>query len=298
MGCELVVLLADIHANTAAWGAVMRDAARRYPTYDGGCWFLGDLFGRGPAPVETWRLYQLYQPLAAVPGNHDWGVLGRLQTVETASGWDGAFDPASDWQAILSHRRALTRVGLLTCDASGQPQMGEVFALADLPLVHSPQPGVYLIHGGADRPLDDGWDEGLSAYALRHWIWGYVKTPVHAEHTFDLLRRLLTSTTPPLNLRIGGGPLTQPSVVIVGHYHRRLLYCGGARPHWEDRVRLDAEYKLDPTPAQPILISPGSVGYPREIPPDPAASYAVLALEDGAVRSVTFYAVPYGPDQN
>jgi len=69
------LLLSDIHANYVALEAVLADAAGRWDRV----WFLGDLVGYGPQPNECVERLRALEPLA-LSGNHDWAVLGKLNT--------------------------------------------------------------------------------------------------------------------------------------------------------------------------------------------------------------------------
>jgi len=71
-----VLVVSDIHANLAAFEAVLEDAG----TFDV-IWSLGDIVGYGPEPNACIRLLQEY-PHIAIAGNHDWAVLGRLDLAE------------------------------------------------------------------------------------------------------------------------------------------------------------------------------------------------------------------------
>jgi predicted phosphodiesterase len=67
-----VLVLSDVHSNLEALNAVLADA--------GGwdvIWSLGDIVGYGPQPNECIARLSAY-PHVAIPGNHDWGVLGRI----------------------------------------------------------------------------------------------------------------------------------------------------------------------------------------------------------------------------
>lgn len=66
------LVLSDIHANQAAFEAVLKDAA----PFDM-IWCLGDLVGYGPNPNECVARMQEFEHVA-VAGNHDWACLGRL----------------------------------------------------------------------------------------------------------------------------------------------------------------------------------------------------------------------------
>ena len=68
-----ILVLSDIHANLAAFDAVLAHAG----SFDR-VWCLGDIVGYGPDPnecVERVRELRRYQCLA---GNHDWAALGKL----------------------------------------------------------------------------------------------------------------------------------------------------------------------------------------------------------------------------
>lgn len=68
-----ILLLADIHANWHALDSVLRDAQGRYDA----SWFLGDVAGYGPRPVECVRFLQQHLSRKGrwVVGNHDAGVV-------------------------------------------------------------------------------------------------------------------------------------------------------------------------------------------------------------------------------
>src|SRR5690606_24926755 len=65
------------HANLIALEAVLADAGGRWDHI----WFLGDLVGYGPNPNECVERLRELEPLA-LSGNHDWAVLGKLDTDE------------------------------------------------------------------------------------------------------------------------------------------------------------------------------------------------------------------------
>jgi predicted phosphodiesterase len=70
------LVLSDIHANLAAFEAVLKDAQRRRLSYDM-LWCLGDVVGYGPDPNECIELLRTV-PHVCLAGNHDWAVLGKL----------------------------------------------------------------------------------------------------------------------------------------------------------------------------------------------------------------------------
>lgn len=71
------LVLSDIHANLVALEAVL-EAAGPYDRL----WFLGDLVGYGPNPNECVERLRALGPAIALSGNHDWAVLGKLDTEE------------------------------------------------------------------------------------------------------------------------------------------------------------------------------------------------------------------------
>ncbi len=67
-----ILVISDIHANQAAFSAVLADAG----SFDF-VWHLGDLVGYGPNPNEC--IQQLSDlPHFSLAGNHDWAALGKL----------------------------------------------------------------------------------------------------------------------------------------------------------------------------------------------------------------------------
>ncbi|RME97107.1 MAG: metallophosphoesterase [Chloroflexi bacterium] len=67
------LLISDIHANLAAFEAVLEDAQGLYDKV----WCLGDMVGYGPDPNECVELLLTLDHLC-IAGNHDWAVLGKL----------------------------------------------------------------------------------------------------------------------------------------------------------------------------------------------------------------------------
>ncbi|MBK8931067.1 MAG: metallophosphoesterase family protein [Candidatus Promineifilaceae bacterium] len=68
-----VLIISDIHANLAAFEAVLAEAQNQWDII----WCLGDLVGYGPDPNECVALLQTH-PHISLSGNHDWAVLGKL----------------------------------------------------------------------------------------------------------------------------------------------------------------------------------------------------------------------------
>ena len=68
-------LLADIHANLAAFTAVLSDIERRGGVEE--FWCLGDIVGYGPDPCQCIEMLRKHKHIC-VAGNHDLGAIGRL----------------------------------------------------------------------------------------------------------------------------------------------------------------------------------------------------------------------------
>ncbi len=68
-----VLVISDIHANLAAFEAVLEDARGQWEFV----WCLGDVVGYGPDPNECCELLRSL-PHLCLAGNHDWAALARL----------------------------------------------------------------------------------------------------------------------------------------------------------------------------------------------------------------------------
>jgi predicted phosphodiesterase len=73
-----VALISDVHGNLHALEAVLESISRNKPDT---IWCLGDLVGYGPRPNECCALVAARADLCLI-GNHDLGVLGRLDLAE------------------------------------------------------------------------------------------------------------------------------------------------------------------------------------------------------------------------
>jgi len=71
--------MADIHANLAAFNAVLDDMEQRGGVEE--IWCLGDIVGYGPDPHECIERLQQYSHVC-VAGNHDWAAIGKISTAE------------------------------------------------------------------------------------------------------------------------------------------------------------------------------------------------------------------------
>lgn len=68
-----ILVISDIHANLAAFEAVLKDAEGSWDYV----WCLGDVVGYGPDPNECCDLLKSL-PHLCLAGNHDWAALNRL----------------------------------------------------------------------------------------------------------------------------------------------------------------------------------------------------------------------------
>ena len=68
-------IIADIHANLAAFKAVLKDIEEKGDINE--IWCLGDIVGYGPEPAECIKLLRKLNPVC-VSGNHDLGAAGKL----------------------------------------------------------------------------------------------------------------------------------------------------------------------------------------------------------------------------
>lgn len=91
-------IIADIHANLAAFDAVLDDTKQRKVNE---LWCLGDVVGYGPEPHECIELLRRFK-FICVAGNHDWGAVGKLDIFEfnsdaaTACRWTAQVLSAED----------------------------------------------------------------------------------------------------------------------------------------------------------------------------------------------------------
>lgn len=68
-----VLVISDIHANLAAFDAVLQDAEGQWDKI----WCLGDLVGYGPDPNACVARLREFDHIS-LSGNHDWATLGKI----------------------------------------------------------------------------------------------------------------------------------------------------------------------------------------------------------------------------
>ena len=130
-------IIADIHANLAAFNAVLDDIQRRGGVEE--VWSLGDVVGYGPEPHECISLLRQTTDVC-VAGNHDWAAAGKLDTSD--------FNPAA---AAACHWTAK------------QLSPGDIEYLSNLPLVIE-KGDFTLVHGSPREPI---WEYLLSTGIAR-----------------------------------------------------------------------------------------------------------------------------------
>ncbi len=138
-------ILGDIHANLAAFEAVLEDIE-----HSGGfdeIWCLGDVVGYGPEPHACIEILQQYKHIC-VAGNHDWAAIGKIDTSD--------FNPdaarADEWTAQ-------------------QLNTSDVNYLRNLP-VKLTRGDFTLVHGSPRQPI---WEYLLSVEGA-HDNFGYFDT--------------------------------------------------------------------------------------------------------------------------
>jgi diadenosine tetraphosphatase ApaH/serine/threonine PP2A family protein phosphatase len=125
-------ILADIHANLAAFTAVLVDIEHRGEAEE--IWCLGDIVGYGPDPHQCIKLLRQTNHIC-VAGNHDWAAISKIGTSE--------FNPEA---ATACHWTAQ------------QLTLEDIQYLKDLPQVIQ-KDDFTLVHGSPREPI---WEYLLS----------------------------------------------------------------------------------------------------------------------------------------
>ena len=169
------LVAADLHSNARAFEAVLADAARGKGFDE--LWVLGDIVGYGPHPEECIRLVRDY-PHVCVGGNHDLGVLGRIDLAR--------FNPEAALACLWTRGRLSTEAHAF---------------LRTLPLRLERAPFL-LVHGS---PRDPVWEYVLSEGEARDM-------PAYCEATHCLVGH----THRPAVYRMDGGPRGSMGAVVDG----------------------------------------------------------------------------------
>lgn len=139
-------IIGDIHANLAAFRAVLDDIKHRGEV--AGVWCLGDVVGYGPDPHQCLELLRQTNHIC-VAGNHDWAAIGKIDTAE--------FNPEA---AAASHWTAR------------QLDQADVEYLGKLPLIVE-EGDFTLVHGSPREPI---W-EYLTSTSLAKESFAYFNSP-------------------------------------------------------------------------------------------------------------------------
>ena len=130
-------IIADIHANLAAFTAVLEDIEHRGGVDE--VWCLGDIVGYGPDPHQCLELLRQYNHVS-VAGNHDWAAAGKIDTAD----FTADASAASHWTAQ-------------------QLSPEDIQHLKSLPLVIE-KDDFTLVHGSPREPI---WEYVLSTSLAR-----------------------------------------------------------------------------------------------------------------------------------
>lgn len=162
-----VLVISDIHANFAAFEAVLADSKGQWDVI----WFLGDLVGYGPDPNECVTELQKYNHIA-LSGNHDQAVLGNLDIK--------LFNREANY-AIAWTRDALTEEAHAYLQACPSKTVKEPFTLAHA----SPRYPVweYIIDPGTAAENFDWFDTPFCFV-------GHTHVPVIFEERFSSHREI------------------------------------------------------------------------------------------------------------
>ncbi len=139
-------IIADIHANLAAFTAVLDDIERRGGVEE--LWCLGDVVGYGPDPHQCIELLRQHKHVC-VAGNHDWAAIGKL----ALSDFNPDAAAACRWTAK-------------------QLKAKDVVYLEGLPLVIEKE-DFTLVHGSPRQPI---WEYLLSLSGAKE-NFAYFKSP-------------------------------------------------------------------------------------------------------------------------
>ena len=229
-----IALLSDVHANFAALTVVEADIAA-HPV--DARWYLGDIVGYGPEPVEClrWLSERVHAvaPESWVLGNHDAMLAGLL----------------NDYDLAETNHTPLAAIELNRAALAGRPE--EAF---------------WREQFGDDRPRPRRQTVHGAAYTLVHGA----RANDRYYHRYLFPWEALYQVDEFAILAADALATGRPQVQLFGHTHVPTLvgyYDGQPRPVW---VEPDVAYELGDL----ALVNPGSVGQPRDL--DRRAAYALL----------------------
>ena len=248
----LVAILADLHANLLALERVWND----FPQEVAEVWLLGDVFGRGPHPVEVWEFLAARRRRIRhwLAGNWDWGLLGRLLPRH--------FQPR--WRENLRFQRQHLQF------LNSWPQIESGLAhLPFLELVAERQ--LLLAHGSFGLPASPPPSEAsLAERVLGDYLWSSKEVSIAWQRWQTFVRRPWSH--PRLHLE---EPL-QVSWIVVAHTHQpmwwvyqegRFVPCSWQVGEW-----------IPGCETFPWVLNPGSVGAARNHAGDRLETFADYLL--------------------
>jgi len=266
------LIISDVHANFEALSAVLNHA---YDLFDyDEVWFLGDMFGYGPQPYQVWRMLcgDPATPTLCLAGNHDWGVLERIKN----SGFMET-DPGNGNMVHVGHYRkeayAVIQEHKISLNAYGSQVISSV---KKFPVMAMPRQGVFLTHGVFSENLFD---------SLKHYCYA---PPAPSEMVAGFQNAYTKYHRRVFCFKSHDSEkITSPKFFACGHSHKQFIMRWNSST-WE-KLPLGKEfYTLGDLESSPILINPGSVGFPRDANPCPG--YALVDWEQGLLY---FRRVPY-----
>lgn len=266
-----IAVLSDIHSNKPALEAVINDFGNPDQI-----WFLGDLFGYGPYPLETYqKMRDLGERVISVKGNHDDLFINKNPSFNGYA-----------LSAIQKNKSALE-------DYPGY--QNQILPLIDqFPAVVSPKPSIYFSHGAADLNRND-YQNTINQYPEDENIRRMINS--YNYHLQDMVHYPWVK-----NLT---GQLTPPELILVGHKHERFFKAYNYSNHKLDDTPIDFNsgsnfieipFSLDSNLC--LIINPGSVGLPRDgengyDPGNRWANYLILNISNNCEGNCEFHRIQY-----
>ena len=254
-------VISDIHANYAALRSVVEDVAhlcalRKDTSNPIPFWFLGDLVGRGPDPVNCIKWLRNDSRIGKrwVPGNHD-----EWMVQEIAVNGDAKVSLEKHRMLLKQEENGILREWFLR--------------QIDLAREGGKRLAVFEEHNGIVVGFTHG---SIAPDALRwRYLWPWMLIGLQTE--FMHLQSVLTGR---------GFDSEGPVLLFSGHTHFPMW----ARRREDGRAELMSIRYGEPMPLGDgmMLLNPGSVGSPYD--GDPRAAYAIIDLDEKTVefRRVTY----------
>lgn len=255
----VTLVLSDIHANPWALDAVLSHAHKHFIL--GEIWFLGDLFGYGPAPYEVWNKLckNPALPTTMLAGNHDWGILKRIEGPKVIPDGNGFFKGS----LYVGHYREAAYKVIIRHQENLKSKTRLLEKVSAYPIMSSPRKGVYLAHGEITGALFDS----VERYTLHPMLLPsemaaqFVEAKQNSDQGHDVY-------LPKEHEK------SAPQIFCVGHTHLQRLWRWNAEgSQWQPKST-DKPNSLKNLEKSPLMFNPGSVGFSRD--PLGCPSYAIL----------------------